>query len=247
MLGEWRQNAAEMPAALERARERGDRYTETMLSLVSAGYAQFLTKHMPDDGEAAILERLAKWPRTDSFDLQQMYGLQGLVNLDLYRGKGGAAWERISQGWRAVERSGLLRITLLRTFLEEARARAAIGHARECGGTERRALLRVARRSAGWLVRSKARYAPALGHLLAAGVAAVEGNSSEMRTNLAAAEAGFERTETVPWLAATRLAMAEFAADSSMKERAESGMEWMNSQEIERSECFTRMLFPALR
>ena len=88
---------------------------------MSAGYAQFLTEDRPDDGEAAILKRLAEWPRTDSFNLQQMYGLQGLVNLDLYRGKGGAAWERISQGWRAVERSGLLRITLLWQQLETLR------------------------------------------------------------------------------------------------------------------------------
>jgi tetratricopeptide (TPR) repeat protein len=245
MLGEWKVSAAEMPVFLEQARSRGDRYAEVTISLVSASYAQFLMDDQPDAAEADILERLASWPRGDAFDVQQLYAFQSLVNLDLYRANPRTAWNRIASIWPAVERSGLLRITLIQTFLEDARARAALALAPLAGEAERRRLIGVAKRASRLLFRCKARYAPGLAHLLAAGVALFEGDTSRATVHLLEAESSFERSETIPWLAITQVALASCPEAPGREHKLEAGMAWMNSQQIRRPECLVRMLFPS--
>ena len=244
MLGEWTVNAAEMPSFLERARDRGDRYAEVTINLVSNSYAQYLVEDQPDLAEAAIEERLASWPRGEDFDIQQFYAFQSLINLDLYRGNPRRAWDRIRATWPAVERSGLLRITLMRTFLEDARARAAVALAPLAGPAERRRLLAVARRASRRLFRCKARYASGLACLLAAAIASIEGNVSGAKLHLQEAELSFERNDMIPWLATTRLALSEYLPDPDREQKIEAGMAWMNSQKIRRPQCLAKMLFP---
>jgi len=245
VLGEWTRNTTEVSEFLQRARDRGDRYAEATISFVSASYTQYLIDDQPDLAQKAIVERLATWPRGEDFDIQQFYAFQGLINLDLYQGNPRTAWSRIETTWPAVERSGLLRLTLMWTFLEDARARTAIALACIAAGAERQRLLDVAKRSSRLLFRSRARYASGLAHLLAAGICLVEGSVSAARPHLLEAESSFARNEMIPWLAITRLALSEYLPDSEREPKFEAGMAWMNAQQIRRPECLTRMLFPA--
>jgi hypothetical protein len=243
MLGDWTTNAAEMPAFLDQARSRGDLYAEVTVSLVSGAYIQYLVEGRPDDAENVILERLASWPGRD-FDIQRLYALQGLVNLDLYRGNPDRAWKRICDAWQVVERSGLLRLTLIDVFTEEARARAAIALAAQ-GSAGRQGHLAAARNVARRLMRCKAKYACGLAHMLNAGIASVEGDLTTARKHLRDAESGLKRAQLIPWLAVARLSLSSFSQDAESQQMYEAGMAWMNAQQIRKPACLARMLYPS--
>lgn len=245
MLGDWNENSERLSEFRAWARGRGDRYAEITISLVSAAYTHYLISDQPELAQTAIQDCLAEWPKSEEMDIQQLYAFQGLINLDLYRGDPHSAWNRVCTTWPAVQRSGLLRLTLLQTFLEDTRARAALALAAYCGGRERERLIRLAGHASRFLIGSKARYAPGLGRLLAAGIAALHNDKTRVVSNLRIAEAIFDATETIPWLAATRLAMSGYL-EGSEKERARTAaMGWIKSQRIKNEERFAKMLFPA--
>ena len=140
----------------------------------------------------------ASWPRGEAFDVQQFYALQSLVNLDLYRANPQTAWKRIVDTWPQVRGSGRLRLTLMQTFLEDARARVALALAGVSEGSERRRWMGIAERASRMLLRSKAAYAPGLGHLLAAGIAILNDDRAKTKAHLQDAEAIFARNELIP-------------------------------------------------
>lgn len=244
MLGEWAENSLRLFEFLQWARARGDRYAEVTISFVSASYTHHLAADRPDLAEREIHDHLDAWPRGEQFDIQQLYAFQSLVNLDLYRGNSRSAWDRVCVMWPKVQSSGLLRLTLLQTFLEDSRARAALALAQLVEGDERKRLTGIARRVSRLLFRSKARYAAGLAELLEAGIALIEGRSQEVAPHLRKAERSFERSEVIPWLAVTRLALSELLKGTEQEETLQAGLAWMKSQNIRRPECLTRMLFP---
>ena len=75
------------------------------------------------------------------------------MQIELYAGDGAAAFRRVSEKWRAIERSGLLRVELNRILALDLRARAAIAGAFAAQGHEGRRLLRLAAADARALAR----------------------------------------------------------------------------------------------
>jgi len=246
LTGDWQANARELPLLIQEARDHGDRYAEVTLRLVTGFYSSYLIEDKPDEAEAIIEQCAADWPRGE-FDVQRHFAVQGLVDLDLYRGRAGRAWQRLRQVWPELERSGLLRLALIQSFAVAQRGRAALALAASdrMDGGERRRLLAVADGAARSLLRSQARYAPGLGRIIAAGAAWLRDDRDTARDHLRAAESELEAAELIPWLAVVRLALAKLLDGAAADRMREAGMAWMNSQQVRRPECLLRMLFPS--
>jgi eukaryotic-like serine/threonine-protein kinase len=246
LTGDWAANAREIPELIREAHDRGDRYAEVTLRLVTGFYSSYFIDDQPDEAEAVIRQCLAAWPRGE-FDVQQLYAFQGSVDLDLYRGRVDRAWQRVRQTWPDLERSGLLRITLMWTFSEAARGRAAIALAasEHSSADERRQLLKIADRAAKRLISCKARYAPGLGWMLSAGAATLREDRPAAREHLARAESALAACDLLPWLATAQLGLAALIGGEAGEQKRQAGLAWMKSQQIRRPECIVRMLFPS--
>lgn len=247
LTGEWNANARDIPALLAEARDRGDRYAEVSLQLVTGYYATFLIADDPVLAEAGVHRCLSVWPGRD-FDLQHHYAFQALVDLDLYRGRAGSAWHRVERTWPKLLRSGLMRLTLLETFAFAVRGRAALAFATEAQEPSRHRvrLVGVAQDAARRLRKSPAQYGPGLGLMLEAGVAVLRGDRASARDLLGSAENELAKSHLVPWLAVTRLGLAQLTQAESASHYHGGGMAWMNSEHIRRPECLVRMLLPGV-
>ncbi|MEZ5351990.1 MAG: hypothetical protein R2762_05085 [Bryobacteraceae bacterium] len=245
LMGDWQANAVERPKMMENARARGDRYAEVTLPLVTGFYASYLAGDRPDEAEDLVHRYIARWPRGE-FDVQQLYALQALVDLDLYRGDGWRAWNRVETAWDRVRASGLLGISLLQWFTLSCRGRAAVAFAATQGASEgeKRKLLSIATDSARVLLRAKRKYANGLGCVVAAGVRTIRNDRATAADLLGRAEECFAAAELHPWRSAALLALAELTEEPRASQLREQGLVWMKSQEVRRAQCLVRMFCP---
>src|SRR6185437_10118225 len=99
-------------------------YEETNLCLVVRTFLR-LAADEPARAREELRELMDRWSH-EGFHVQHMSQMFDDVQIDLYEGKGEAAWERITGKWKRVERSQLLRIQQIRIKLTHLRGRAAL-------------------------------------------------------------------------------------------------------------------------
>lgn len=244
-LGRWRQNALELPGLIRDSKDRGDRFAEVSLRLLTSAHLCQLIDDDPDGAEKAIEQTLALWPRRQ-FDIESLYAVISRVDIDLYRGESAAAWTRIQSCWRDVRLSGLLRITLIRVFAHDSRARAALAEAARAGvsAAGRDRLLGLVEQSARTLERCASDYPKGMAFAIQAGVAGLRQQPDVARQWLLQAEAKLAAAELAPWLAVTQLRLAALLEGAAAEQRQRAAMAWIRSQQIRRPECLVRMLFP---
>ena len=119
-MGRFEELSRRLPSYLKDAQMRGDLYVETILR-TRVSYNLLLAPDKPEKARQEIREMLARWSHR-GYHLQHYYDLHGQAEIDLYEGNPKAAWERVSSGWPAFERSLLRRAQLI--FLESAHLRA---------------------------------------------------------------------------------------------------------------------------
>lgn len=243
-LGDWISNAAEQPLLLRQALDRGDRYSEVALWLLTTIHATYVMNDEPDAGDQAIQRAISLWPR-QQLDLPGIYAFNSLVYLDLYRGLHEQAWGRVEAVWDDVQRSGLLQVTIIEVFITEAKARAGLAMAAHSARTAKTAaLLRAAETIGNRLAGLPAAYAKGMGLTLLAGAQGVRGNNSAERGLLREAAIQLEKGELAPWLAAVNLRLAHLSTADQADRMRDAGLEWMRSQNVRRPDCLVRMLFP---
>jgi serine/threonine protein kinase len=246
LRGCWAENRREIPPLAQEARERGDRYAEVSLRIMTSIYSSYLATDEPDEGEAMIDEWLAAWPH-DRFDMQKLSALTAKVEFDLFRGNVERAWSRIETAWPETTRSGPMMLTMFRNFTEDQRARAALLLAStKQSARERRPLLAVAQKAARKLERCPAKYALGLALLLRAGLAGLVGRRAETKSLLERAEGELESADLIPYLAATRYRLAEMQEGGQAARTRRAAMEWMESQNVRRPECLVKILLPCV-
>src|SRR5262249_18804510 len=126
-LGEVAEIGRRMPALLQEARERGDLYAATNLGTF-VGHLTWLAADDAEGAQRGLHEVMAHWSR-QGFHVQHLTGLMGQVQIDLYRGAGTAAWERVTGQWPALAESLFLRVQVVRIFMLHLRARSALAAA----------------------------------------------------------------------------------------------------------------------
>ena len=196
-VGEARRRVAEH---LRDALERNDIASATHLrtgvqALVHLAGADIATAVRHAD------EGIAPW-RTARIGLPHFMDVQARTNIDIYRGQGRRAHERIRGWWSRLWRAGLFRAEYVYVTMLDTAGRAALAAACEASGHERAQALRDARKAATKLHAIRARWSTPLGDALLGGIALAQGRSAAV--HFARAASGFEHADMALHAAAVR-------------------------------------------
>ncbi len=233
-MGEWAEMSNRYPVLIAEARERGDLYAVMNMST----YIQSLVNIAADRPDEAmqVLERVAgQWSRK-GYHVQHNDLVWGMLQVDLYRGRGRSAWERLRGHWPTLERSLLLQVQFIRVAMLGLRGRCALAGAIDAAGAPKR-LRRQATKDANRLDRESMPWAAAQAELLRAGVAQGEGQPDAARRHLELSARLFQETGM-----SLARAVSDFLAGPG--DRREQARAWMAAQAIECPESVVRMFAP---
>ena len=190
MMGHIGELASRSHAWLREAEDAGDVYGEVWACLFSG--AAMLAGDDVQGARDRVHAAIRRWSQ-DGFHFQHMLALVIETFCDLYEGRSGGAWQRLSEQWAAVEGSHILHWQFLRIFGLQLRAAAALAAAREQPHAEA-VLLAAAERDASQLDLDgeNRRDSAAAAALIRAGIAARTGNRTHAVTHLDQAIAGFD-------------------------------------------------------
>jgi serine/threonine protein kinase len=235
-LLELRERKAEY---LRDAQERGDLYTAVNLRI---GFMTFpaLADDEPDRARSEIAAAMALWMK-GAFHIEHHHEMMGHVFADLYEGRGSRALERVREARRALGRSLLLRIQLVRVESWYFRARASLAAILETGD---RGVLPSVTRDARRIAREGAPWAAPMAMALFAAVSWQRGRDEGARAQLRDALLGFESSGMALYVAAARWTLGMLTSGPEAARDIETAETWMRSQSIRVPSRITRMLLP---
>lgn len=243
-LGELKELAARFPVLLKEAEERGDLYAATSLA-TRIGFSTRLAADAPAEARRELATALERWSRS-GFHMQHLWALFGRVEISLYEGDGAGAWREMSEGWKALDRSLLMRIQLIRIGVLQRCARSAIAAALQqpAGSSERRALLAGAERSIARMKSESAPWAKPLVLLVSAGVASARERSEEALSLLRSGESASDAADLGLYRAAARSKLGALLGGDDGKEMTRFAEDWMAGQEVRNPRRIAEMLVP---
>jgi len=209
-MGELNEHRRRMPSLMRTAHERGNRYAQVSLPLLSYAHVTTLADDEPQQAAETVRRLIDTWT-TSRYDLQRFWATYARVEIHLYAGAGDRAWREIETNARNVRDSLLLRVQTIRICWLDLSARSALAAVRG-GRTE---LLRAARRLADRLDRENVQWAKGLAGLVRASVLAHGGQTTLAATLLGRAEADFVETDMKLHAAAALWARNVLIADSA--------------------------------
>ncbi len=239
-MGDWHQLTEALPGAIERARERGDLYSEMMFTLRLVPLASHAADE-PERGRAALGE-LRRWS-TRVFDLEHLVALYQTVENALYRDDPATLDRTFGDLWPALERSGLLRMEKFYVELRELRARASLTRARHERGLRRRRLVADARRDASAIDRRGTTWSAGLRGAILAGAAALDGDAETAVGLLHHAERDLTQHAQHMYARVARWHRARLEGDADAQAQAAAEM---RAHGVAAPEHVARMLMPGL-
>jgi hypothetical protein len=239
-LGEVAEIGRRLPALIKEARERNDLYAVTNLSLVIRTFVR-LANDEPERARRELRQVIREWSQ-QGFHIQHMNRLLDEVQIDLYQGQAGAAWERVTGQWPALARSYLFRVQQVRVFLLHLRARAALAAAP--AAAKPGPLLRAAERDARLLGRERVAWAEALAQLVRAAVAMGRHDAGGARQLLEDAAGRLDAAGLRLHAAAARRRLGELVASDQGHRLVEQAEAWMKGQNVRRPGRMTALLVP---
>lgn len=235
-LGEWLDHRQRSVRLVDEARQRGDLYAETSLSLFA--HARLLADDDPEGAEAEVRQAISRW-NNRTWDVQQFWLAYGYCEIDLYRGRVSEASHRVERMWPTLRGSLLLRVQPVHVFAHYLRGRCAVAAA--VGGDSR--ALAAADRYARAMERHHVTWATAFADIIRAGIAGVTGNANEVTARLEAARVGFVVSAMRPWVAA--VTRCQPAPQSSAEESTRPN--WFVTQAVRDPQSLTRLLVPGIQ
>jgi hypothetical protein len=212
-MGELNEHRRRMPALMRTAHERGNRYAEVSLPLLSYAHVTTLGDDEPRLAAETVRHSIDAWT-TSRYDLQRFWATYARTEIHLYSADGNSAWREIETNTKNVRDSLLLRVQTIRICWLDLSARSALAAA----ASGRPALIREARRLADRLERENVPWANGLASLVRASALGLGGETSQAATLLARAEGDFVETDMKLHAAAAR-----WARNSLIGEPAETG------------------------
>jgi hypothetical protein len=241
-LGEIALMEARLPVLLQEAVERDDLFAATSLRTRHA-YAPALAADDPDQARRVIREAISQWS-TQAFHMQHYFALIAEGDVALYSGEAAFADRLLDERDHALQASRLLRLQVFRVERLFLRGRCAIAQAIDAAGSESRALLQSARKSARSLERERLHWGDPLANLLRAGVASVRGEAEEAMMYVTRAEAALEAADMSLYAAAARRRRGELLGGDEGRALVESSETAMRNQKIREPGRFTAMMAP---
>ncbi len=243
-LGQIGALRAELPDRLADAEARGDTFAQNSmrtgdLNLVwlAAGDVDGARRELDlsQGGEAA----------GDAVRLPQLQELIARARVDLYAGDAARAHERVVDRWRAIERSGLLRIQHQRIAWCGLRARTALACARTSTlRPQSRALLDEAAHYANDLARSGASWGLAEAAMLRGCIGQSLGDAPRAAISFEQAARDYAACDMSLHAAVARLRLGKLASGEEGRAAVTQSREWMSGQAIADPEALAALLAP---
>ncbi len=231
---------AELPERLADAEARGDRFAQNS---IRAGDLNFVWLALGDvDTAKRELDAATADAEAEDIHLPHLQELVARARIDLYAGDAARAHERITERWRAIERSHLMRIQHQRVMLCGLRARAALASARH--GSQHRALLDEAARFTNELARSGASWALAEAAMLRGCIGQALGDAQRAAISFDRAAQDYAACDMSLHVAVARLRMGKLAQTDEGRAAVTQSREWMQAQGIADPESLAAVLAP---
>jgi hypothetical protein len=237
------QTAVRATACVAEAQSRGDRYTETTARLYIVPLVH-LALDQPDAAEAEADAAIGIWGQ-GGFHHQHWAELRARCCVDLYRGQGSRAVERIEACRKAMKESLLLRIRTPRLEHTYFEGRGLLDSAWEAADPA--PLLSRVDRAIARLEGEGNRLASAYSTSLRAGRIARSGDEAATRAAFAAAEAAFEAIRMPLFAAAARRRQAEVADGEAIASTAAQVDRILSAAGVVAPDRFARFLAPRAR
>ena len=193
-----------IPEQIREAEDRGDLFS-ALAGRLSYANLYWVMRDEVDDARREANEAIARWS-VEGFHVQHFSALTALVNLELYRGDGAAAWRQTEAKWRALKSSILYRVQSSRLEAHVTRIRAALGAAQASASdaSAREALLGEVEWHARKLEGAKFVYAAGIAAICRAGAARLRGDEARALVRLDEAIALLDRSDLALHAAAAR-------------------------------------------
>jgi hypothetical protein len=236
-LGEWAAMFRRLPGLLKEARERGDLYAETNLSLRHLYVARMAADQI-ETAREELARSIESWSH-GGFHVQHYYAWCARVEMALYSDAGQSAWELVARQWASLRRSLLDRVQFLLIESRHLRARAALAAA---AGSRR--LLGIAERDCRRIEHEQMPWGNALALLLRAGVSVGRGRTEEALALAASAEEQLTSTDMTVHAAAARRRRGELLGGEKGRDLMAQADAILVAQGIARPQAITAMLAP---
>jgi predicted ATPase len=242
MMGELREVKARTTRLLADAEQRGDVYTAVNLR-ASHPMSAWLAADEVVATRRHVREALGQWSKTN-FLVQHWQGMLWEAETDLYASEGQQAWDRLARDERALRRSHLLSVQLIRTLTQFIRGRSAIASLDALQGQGRLARLAHAKDAAARLERESMPWAAALASMVTAGVANAAGDPRRSESALRHAIERAEAAEMSLHAAATRHRLGLLLGGDEGAAMVRAAEESMKAKGVRVPERYAGMLMP---
>jgi hypothetical protein len=236
-LGSFAALRVTAPSIMTEASARGDLYASSNARLSHMNLAWL----MADERQAAQQIGLAmKAWSPEGYLAQHFYALVAGVQLELYAGRGAAAWALAEREWARLDASLFMKVQFIRVEAHHLRARAALAAAAAApqGAAVYQA---VAERDATVLERENAPWATALAQLVRAALAVQRGQQAAARTLLDDAAAQLTALDMGGYAGAAKLRRAELDGERPVIASARSALAYAGAPD---PDALARMLAP---
>ena len=240
--GELAALSVRVPALIHEAERRGDLYQTVSLRTRLNGVWLF----SDDAAQAAsdLAEAIGSWSSA-SYQVQHFFALGARCNQALYTGRPVEAAEHLARDARALRRSMLPRVTMVRIELADLGARIALARAAvKPSKTDRADAARVARAHARSLERERVPIGRALAVMNRAGAAQLAGETERAVAQLRLAVATFDAGETLLHAAVARRRLGEMLGGDEGSALVATAHEWFGRQGVRNPARVTAQLAP---
>ncbi|WP_437816539.1 protein kinase domain-containing protein [Sorangium sp. So ce1078] len=231
--------AATTADLLAEARERGNRYRETMIRLNGA-YLLHLAADLPASARATVDAAMERWSRA-GYHLQHFREVLARGRIALYEGDAAAALRSVLAGTPPLIGSGMVAIPLVRGELHYLRALASLAVAVR-GGARAVALRAFALADARALDRRDVFWGPPVAAMIRASVAAQRGRATEAAERMRGAEAALDRLGAALLAAAARRVRGIWLGGDEGRALVASADAWMEARGVRRPARFAATL-----
>ncbi len=241
-LGELAEMHRRIPPLLQDARDRGDLFTVSGLTL-GLNNIVFLDRDGPQRAEHEIREVLSRWT-VRGYHLQHYWALLSRVHVHLYSRQDEDTLEIIRHDWKALKNSFLLHVPAIRSESLILLGRSLLAHALTQGGKTRRDKLARVPGHAAALLRSKVAWSRALGGLLEAAYLVQSGLEEPARRRLASAIGELDACEMRLYAAAARIRLGRLEGGQAGAALVEQGRAFMHQQGVKNESGMLQVLAP---
>ncbi len=234
--GEINELRVRCPRIASEGRERGDMYLEATVNQFPR-VVTFLADDDPDQARQHALESIAKWSQ-QGFHVQHLTSFFGQMLIDLYKGDGRGAWNRMASTWPVLEKSLLNKIQHVYIDALQYNGRSALAAARQ--GEPAGPLLKHAERTARILDRQGLNWSDAFAAHLRAGIASLRGEEDAAIARLRRAIEGFDAGGLNLYAASARRQLGQLVGGDEGNALIARCDAWMTGQGIRAPEKMAR-------